>query len=369
MWRNYMIKESRPTVAQINLTYLYDNYCYVQKHIGNKTLIPVVKANAYGHGSIEVVSYLYQKGVRFFAVSLLEEALELKKVYPDIDVLVMGVIFPDDLQTVSENRITYTISDSALLQATVESNFLLKFHIKIDTGMNRLGFKDFDEVMHFMIQIKTSSNLTLEGVYTHFATADSNEQFHLKQRQKFSEFLKVIPYHPPMIHVSNSSSTMNYEQDIPYTTHVRVGILLYGLTLDEGLDFLKPVMQIKTRIVQIKKLAPKDYVSYNITYQAKTHERIGVLPIGYADGLIRKNQGGAVDINRRRYTIVGRICMDQTMVKIDDTVKLGDDVVIMGSDIVTTDEVAQRLQTINYEVICQITSRVRRVYIKEEVKK
>ena len=158
---------------------------------------------------------------------------------------------------------------------------------------------------------------------------------------------------------------IKYEKEIPYTTHARLGISLYGLTLDEGMDFLKNTYKLSTQIQEIKHLNKGVKVGYGITYTAKEDEIIGVLPIGYADGFIRKNQGGDVEINNKRYPIVGRICMDQMFIKIDDTITKDDTVVLMGG-VVSIDEVANRLETINYEIICQITYRVPKVYLRKE---
>ena len=166
-----------------------------------------------------------------------------------------------------------------------------------------------------------------------------------------------------MIHVSNSSSTIKYDSMIDYTTHTRLGISLYGLTLDKNMDFLRNTYRLITHISEIKYLKKGDKVGYGATYTAKNDEIIGILPIGYADGFIRKNQGGYVEVKSERYEIIGRICMDQTIIRINSSIIKEDKVILFGG-IVTIDEVAKRLDTINYEVICQITSRVPKVYIK-----
>ncbi len=357
----------RPTRAEVKLNYIFDNYVHVQNHVGNKVVIPVVKANAYGHGSHQVVDYFYRKGIRLFAVSLLEEALELRNNHKDIDIIVMGMISEFDLAVVAKNNIIFTVYDERFANIVQNSSNNLRFHVKVDTGMNRLGIKKTDDLFHFIENIKGKHNLVFEGIFTHFATSDSNKDFHHYQLKRFREIIKHMPYLPKMIHVSNSSSTMKYEEEIDFTTHVRVGILLYGLTLDRGLDFLKPAMCVKTKVMHIKEIGPGEFVSYNITYEASKKERIAILPIGYADGLIRKNQSGFVEINSKKYPIIGRICMDQTIIKIDNTVNIGDDVIIIGGNVVNTDEVAKRLDTINYEVVTQIGARVPRVYLSEDV--
>ncbi|MFU8786706.1 MAG: alanine racemase [Candidatus Izemoplasmataceae bacterium] len=356
----------RPTIANIHLDHITHNIEVIQKIIQNKSVIPVVKANAYGHGAIQVVEYLIKHGFNYFAVSLLEEALELREKFTSIDILVMGVIDGTVLKVCSDNNITITISDEFLANEVLRTNYPLKCHIKYDSGMNRLGFKSNKVVLDLVNKLSNKGNVNLEGLYTHFATSDSDESYYLFQLNNFKTLLQDITYKFPMLHVSNSSSAIKYEKDIPETTHVRLGISLYGLTLEKDVHFLKPVLVLKTKVVQIKPLKKNEYLGYGITYQAPKNELIGILPIGYADGFIRKNQNGFVQIHDKTYKIIGRICMDQTFIRIDESIKLNDEVLVMGSKLVTIDDVAKRLDTINYEVICTITNRVPRIYMEKE---
>ena len=356
----------RKTVAEIHLDNLYRNYKVISEKIPQKTVIPVVKANAYGHGAIEVVKHLYSKGVRFFAVSLIEEADQLRELYDDIELLVMGVAHKEDLRHCAKNNYTITLSNLDQIDGCMELDQMLKVHLKVDTGMNRLGFKDVQEIKEVVRFLDSHQFVNLQGIFTHFATADGDLDFYQKQRKQFEEILEEVDYTFEMIHCSNSSSTIKFEEDIPYTTHTRLGISLYGLSLDEGMDFLKNTFTLKTKIQEIKHLQKGEKVGYGITYTAKEDEVIGVLPIGYADGFIRMNQGGDVEINQKRYEIVGRICMDQMFVKIDESITKEDDVILMGG-LVSIDEVANRLKTINYEIICSISDRVPRIYIKKGV--
>ncbi|MFW6319160.1 MAG: alanine racemase [Bacillota bacterium] len=358
-----MSKRYRPTVAEIHLDNIIHNYKTIKQTVNNKSIIPVIKADAYGHGAIQIASTLYNMGVRTFAVSLIEEAIELRDKFKEIDILIFGQVSIEDLSVLSENNITFTISDETIFSAVLSSNINLKFHINIDTGMNRLGLKSLTKIIHFMNKMKGNDNLKLEGIYTHLATADSDEDYAMLQIQRFKSIIQALPYKPTMIHLSNSSSTINYENHIDFTTHVRVGIMLYGLSLEENVTFLKPAMVFKTKINYIKVLKKHEFVSYNITYQAQKDETIAILPVGYADGFIRKNQGGYVSINNKKYEIIGRVCMDLTMIRIDDAISMQDDVILMGDDIVTIDDVAKRLDTINYEIVCLVSRRVPRIYV------
>lgn len=357
------MKQFRPTKALINLKHIYHNLTHAM-NVSNKTIIPVVKADAYGHGVKEVVQYLVEKGIRFYAVSLLEEALEIRKFNKDIDLLVMGVIDETMFDCLAKHQITFTIHSSKLKNALLKTHHKLKCHIKFDSGMHRLGLTTVDDVIDLMHALSKKDNISLEGIYTHFATADSNYDYYKIQLESFKSLLKQLPYALPMIHASNSSSTLKYENEIGETTHTRLGISLYGLSLDENQLGLKPALKLVTKVVEIKELKKHEYLGYGITYQAKKDETIAILPLGYADGFIRKNQGGYVDINHKKYEIVGRICMDQTFVKVDEFVSIGDEVIIMGSDLVSIDDVANRLDTINYEIVCGLSKRVPRIYMK-----
>ncbi len=277
----------------------------------------------------------------------------------------MGVTNELSFNECARHNYTVTISNYEQLKGLDLLTTTMKVHIKVDTGMNRLGFKGIDEINKVIYKLKNHKYVYLEGIYTHFATSDCDEGYFYKQKNEFEDILKEIDYDFDMVHCSNSASAIKYEKDMPYTTHIRLGISLYGLSLEEGNDFLKPALKLYTHISEIKYLNAGDYLGYGITYQAKKKERVAVLPIGYADGFIRKNQGGYVGINGKRYQIVGTICMDQCFVRIDETVDLYDNVCLMGG-IVSTDEVAARLDTINYEVVCILTARIRREYTIKE---
>ena len=359
-----MFDYHRKTQADILLDNLYDNYLNVKKRVGNKIIIPVVKADAYGHGAKEVTRFLHDKGVDHFAVSLLEEALELREILPDINLLCMGVIEGESLRVAARYDVAITLTNFDQIEDLMQLDNPLNVHIKVDTGMRRLGFNTIDDIKEVLDFCDNHQYINIEGIFTHFATADCDEEYYKKQLASFKSILDQLDYSFKMIHVSNSSASIKYEHNFTFTTHTRLGISLYGCTLDEQTKFLKPTMVLKTRISHIRSLNKGDKVGYGVTYTAKEDEEIGILPIGYADGFIRKNQGGYVMINNKRYPIVGRVCMDQCFIKIDEEVNKEDTVYLFGKGI-HIDEVAKRLDTINYEVLCSISKRVPRVYIKE----
>lgn len=357
-----MSNRYRGTFAEIDLRSIESNYIYISDLLKDKKIMPVVKANAYGHGVIEVVRTLVDLGVDYFCVSLLEEALEIKEVFPNVKILVMGVVMPNDFNIASKKNITITISNEMQFKGLLDFNESLNVHIKVNTGMNRLGFKGINVVNNVVGNVSKNKNINIEGIFTHFATADSDEEYYKYQLNNFKEILDGVNFNFEMVHVSNSSSTIKYESSISFTTHCRLGISLYGLTLDEGMDFLKPAFKLKTIISEVKELNKGDYVGYGITYQANENKLIGVLPIGYADGFLRQNRDSVVEINNKLYNTVGTICMDQMFVEIDQSITYNDTVTLFGG-IISIDDVAKRNKTINYEVVCQITSRVPREYI------
>lgn len=361
MWRKIMLY--RPTWAEINLDFLIKNYEYAKQKAYPKTIIPVIKADAYGHGAVKIMEALYQKGVTFFAVSLLEEAVELRTVNKRIGILILGPILPHQFDICHKHKLSITVYDEEIAKALLAFDKPLTFHMKIDTGMHRYGLTSWTEVHQLMDKFQTSVHV-MEGIYTHFATANEQNELYYHQIAQFEELLNSLAQKPPMIHVSNSSSTLKYEDHIPWTTHARLGISLYGLSLDEDKTHLHPVMSLKSQVVQIKTLQKGDTVGYGATYKAFLDtERIAVIPIGYADGFIRRNKTGHVQIGAKLYPIVGIICMDACFIKVDQDVSVGDEVIIFG-DLISIDDVARRLSTINYEVVCQLSKRVPRVYVR-----
>jgi alanine racemase len=352
----------RPTWAEIDVDALIKNYQYVQSKVHPKQVIPVIKANAYGHGAVEVMKALFAIGVRFFAVSLLEEAIELRKENHDIDLLMLGPILPSQFSLCEMHNIQFTLYDQGLADEVLRYPRTLSFHLKFDSGMHRYGFTEEDDVIRFMREVKKTKH-QLVGIYSHFATANEQNNLFYEQIDAMKSLISRLPYRPHMIHLSNSSASIRYESHIDFTTHVRLGISLYGLSLDEDKTGLHPVMKLKTQVVQIKRLKAGQTVGYGGTYQAKEDERIAILPIGYADGWIRRNKTGMVEIRGSRYKTVGIICMDACFIKVDESVQVGDEVTLFGG-LISIDEVAKRLSTIHYEVTCLISSRVPRHYVK-----
>lgn len=351
----------RPTWVTIDLDAIDFNLSQAQKAVPHKKVIPVIKANAYGHGAVEIFKHLIKRDINFFAVSLLEEALELRRENQEVDILMLGAILEDQLEVAERHNIQVTIYDKDIYKTIIYSDLKLKCHLKVDTGMSRYGIVEPNDVIEIVNRIQEKPNLELVGIYTHFSTANEDEHYYHMQLEKIKKILNQIKILPKMVHISNSSSTFKYEDKYDFTTHVRLGISLYGLSLDNPKPNIKPVMSLHSKIVQIKHLKAFDHVGYGATYEAKKDEIIGILPIGYADGWIRKNKTGSVEINGKLYKIVGIICMDACFIKIDEYVCVGDEAILFGN-LIHIDDIAKRLNTINYEVACQISNRVPRIY-------
>jgi alanine racemase len=362
-----MFNQYRPTWAEINLNHLEHNLRYVASLNPNKEIIPVIKADGYGHGAVAIMDFLFQKGVKVFAVSLLEEGIELRHKNKHIKILMLGPILEEQFIIAQKHKIDITVYDFNLGLSLLKTKLKLNVHLKIDTGMNRYGLKDKKEILDIIDLFQAHPSLNLEGIFTHFATANDDKKLYDLQLERFKDILNDIKVKPKMIHISNSSSAIKYEKNYDFTTHIRLGISLYGLTLDKMKHDLKPVMTLKSKVVQVKQLKAGEVVGYGATYTSVTKEKIAVIPIGYADGWIRKNRSNEVEINHKRYPIVGLICMDAIFVRIDNQVNLGDEVILFGG-LITIDEVAKRQETIVYEVCTNISKRVPRLYIQGEEK-
>lgn len=339
----------RGTWVEINLDSIYHNVSEIKKYTGYDKLYAVVKANAYGHGDIEVAQTALEAGATHLAVAFLDEAVRLRK-YFDCPILVLGYTEEKYFDIASENNISLTITHD------INYDKPLNVHIKVDTGMNRLGMKSPMEFHKLVKKVTESNNLTLEGIFTHLATAGSNDDYYESQIEELKEF--EIDHE--FIHVNNSAGMLAYKNNF---NAGRLGIAMYGLTPYEGQlpVELKQAFSLHAKITNVKQIFTGESVGYGATYTAEKDEYIATIAIGYADGWIRAHRGCDVSINGKRYKSVGTICMDQMMIKVDETVQLGDVVSLINDDI-TVDEVADRMDTINYEVTCSISDRVPRLF-------
>ncbi len=374
------IFKSLRTWVEIDLDALGCNFDAVREALPeNIKILAVVKANAYGHGAVGVSKFLEDKA-DYLAVAATDEALEIRKSGVNCPILVLGHIPYGDYDNIVKYNITPTISDfneaELLSKAAVKADVTAAFHIAVDTGMSRIGFKCDDSSIEEIKKIKNLPNIEIEGVFSHLAAADMLDKTYTKmQVERFDNFvckLEESGINAPVKHLYNSAAIADLEKKYDM---VRQGIILYGLRPSDEVEFKninapKPVMSMKTRVVQVKTLPEGVSISYGCTYVTEKETRVATLCAGYADGVTRVlSNNGEVLIKGKRAKIIGRVCMDQFMVDVTDIpeVQAGDTATIFGADgeeSISVDEIAKKANTINYEIICNINSRVTRVYMK-----
>jgi alanine racemase len=376
----------RPTVARIDLNALKSNYRSIVEYLSSRPLSPgviaVVKANAYGHGAGHVALALEDAGADLLACADIEEGAALRAAGVRADILVFGALSVSDLDGLFDCRLTPTISTPGAAQAVQAAAAKYKqrisYHLKIDTGMNRLGFR-FDNVRRTLPELFASPNLDVAAVYTHFATADDPESALFNdQHVRFEKAVDEIMLNRsassassagpcPYMHAANSAALLRDSR--VWYDRVRPGLLLYGLVpppLASTIP-LTPVMTLGSRVVAVKGVRPGEGVGYGVRFTAHTPTTIAIVPAGYADGLDLRLAGrGAVLIRGRRAPILGSVCMDMLIADVTAIdASPGDEVVIIGpqgSDRIDVREMAAQIGTIPYEILCRIGSRIERVY-------
>lgn len=350
----------RNTYVEINLNNIkYNVKTLINKYNNYKYYFGVVKADSYGHNGISVIKAIIDAGCNYLAVATLDEALIIRKKIKDIPILCLGIIDVKYIPLCIKHNISITISNLEYLNKINIYSNKLKVHIKINTGMNRLGVNNKVEFNDMYNSIKRKKFI-LEGIYTHIYDVNSKENT-LKQFEKFENITSDINLKEiPIIHVGASEATEFFPKR-DYANGCRLGIAMYGLTYYKDIKF-KSTFSLYSEVIQINEVTDET-VGYNGAYKVNGKEKIAVVAIGYADGIIRKNTGRNVYINDKEFKIVGNICMDMLFVKVDDSVKIGDKVTII-KDNNHIKNIANHLDTITYEVICSISKRVPRKYIK-----
>lgn len=378
------------TWAEISLDAIAHNFNEIKNKIGGKAKICcVIKADGYGHGAVELSRVYEELGADFFAVSNIDEGIEIRTAGCGLPIVILGYTPVRDAQRLNEFNISQAVFSldyaRALSKECEKAGVKVKIHIKADTGMSRIGFmcQRFPEDNNSINEICEACglpNLLPEGLFTHFCVSDEGEagrEFTERQYKNFrhvKEELESRGLSFPVCHCSNSGAIEAYENT--YCDMVRAGIILYGLSPSQKLRGrlnLVPAMTLKTAVAYVKTLKKGSSISYGRTFTAEHDMKIATVPIGYADGYIRSNSGeGYMMINGQRAEIVGRICMDQTMLDVTGikNIKQGDEVVVFGTGEhgePTADSIARNTGTINYEVVCLVGKRVPRIYYKNGV--
>lgn len=364
-------------VAIIHINNIEHNYNLI------KTIIPpqcqvmaVVKANAYGHGALEISKHLELQGVRHFAVTSINEAIELREGGINGEILILSHSNIQKTHLLCKYKLTQTVATLEYAKNLDSCNLPLNIHIKVDSGMSRIGFychgdEDIDSAFQEIKKVVNQPNLKVCGIYTHFAESDNdNSDFTEKQFSNFAKITEKVTSEGIDIglrHCCNSAAILKYPH--MHLDMVRPGIILYGLPPVKTSLYFKPVMELKSVIMQIKTLKPGDVVSYGRTYEAQAEIRIATIGIGYADGYFRQlSNKDSVLIKGRRVPIIGRICMDTCMIDVTDIdVSPGDEVTIFGEDgdlYKSVTEMADAIGTINYELLCAVSTRVEKIFQK-----
>ena len=369
------------TWAEINLQNIKYNVNSVKKALNKGTnLCCVVKANAYGHGAVEVSKFLEKENVDFFSVARLEEALELVKNNIKTPILCMGYIDNCKIHYAIDNNIRITVYSLEMVQnindLAKKINKKAYIHIKLDTGMSRIGFLVNDYSIKDIKNIFSLENIIVEGIYTHFAKADEdNKEATFKQISKYQKVIKALEsanLNITIKHVSNSAAILDL-RDCDFNM-VRLGVSLYGCYPSDDVSRkidLKTCLELKSKISNIKTIEKGTSVSYAGTYTVDKDTKIATIPVGYADGFPRTQKNPKAFVNGRLVNIVGRICMDQTMLEIpnDLTVNMEDEVILIGDiDGIKIGNISGNVDTIDHEVLCNINRRVNRVYLTNEDK-
>ena len=375
----------RKTYALINCKTLKENIQNIKQNYPYKYYIGVVKANAYGHGDY-IVNTLIQGGINYLAASSLEECLSIRKQNQNISILCLEPINHEYLNICEKENITITIPDYEYFK-NLNLNLNLKAHIKIDSGMNRLGFKDKNQIKQVYETLK-NSYITLEGIYTHIGTSGLWDKYYDKSIKTFENLTSLIDLKEiKIVHISRSLTLVTHKMP-DYITGIRLGIIMYGypqkftkptglrlikrnlylkkhqisdITYENNLN-LKTAFSLHTEVMTIKDVKKGEYVGYGAKYIAKEDIKIAILPIGFADGLTKNYENKTVTINNKNYQIIGEIGMDMTTVKIDSSVKLHDHVIIFSDP----KKQAKELNISAYELFTSITNRVPRVYEEDE---
>lgn len=362
----------RPTKAIINLEAIKENVKSLKSYLGKETsIIAAVKADGYGHGGVESARAALEAGAMMVSVATPDEALELRRNGISGEILVMAISPIEFAKVAAALRITVTVPGIEWLEALGDERFEypLKVHLKIDSGMGRVGIREVSELRSTLKMIDQSSQIILDGIFMHFSRADEvNKSTTHNEYEVFMDFVKLLPDRPRLVHASNSAATFLYPE---YALNaVRVGIGLYGIPSSDHVRNMLPfelqrAFTVESELVQVRKLKKGSPISYGGNYKTTEDEWIGTMPIGYADGLQRGLRGQEVLIAGERMPIVGTICMDQCMVRLSRKILVGEKVVLIGkqgNEEIEMEEWAVRLGTIPYEIAVSISKRVPRVY-------
>lgn len=369
-----VIGKNRATKLVVDLSAIKHNIAEERKILDDQTQIfAVVKANAYGHGLLRVAQAVIEAGVTGLCVAILDEALYLRQAGITVPILVLGITEPEEAILASQNDISLAVGSMAWLteyQSVAQTKSLppLKVHLALDTGMGRIGFTEVTEFQQALATIK-QSEFIFEGLFTHFSTADEKDKQHFdEQVNRWHAFMQVVETRPKYVHVANSATSLwHLKAD---GNMIRFGAAMYGMNPSGSALHapykLQPAASLETTLGFVKQIHTGDKVSYGATYTAKQDEWVGTLALGYADGYPRRMQGFYVLVEGQKCEIIGRVCMDQLMIRLPKKYPVGTKVTVMGKNgqqQITSTDIAEYAGTINYEIMTQVAERVDRQYL------
>ena len=355
----------RQTILQVSTKAFFRNINNIQSYVKDKKLMPVIKANAYGtyiNKNLDLI-----KNFDIVAVAMVSEGIELRKIGYKNEIFVLNQPFMEDIDNIEKYNLTVGVASIEFIRIISRCNYKFNVHLEIETGMGRTGI-EIKELEEILSEIKTYSNIDVQGVYTHFAVADVDKEFTEKQIEIFENGVEIVKKYFPnikYIHSSASNGLLNFGSKV--CNLVRPGIIMYGYeACNSTLNKIKlyPITKLKSKISFIKTIEKGTSISYGRTFVAEKEMKIATVGIGYADGIRRElSNKGEVVIKGQKASIVGTICMDSFMVDITDIdAKIGDDVFIWDNDIIKLEDVAKKCNTINYEILSTISDRIPRVF-------
>ena len=381
----------RNTYVEVDLDNIKHNVKLITEKYKYKYYIGVVKGNAYGHG-YGVIDALKESGINFLAVSNLDEAMEIRRLDKKIGIVCLEPISIKYMDVCSKNDISICVNDYDYYLELCELKYKLKLHLKIDSGLNRLGFNKKEEIDRVYSDIDKHDNLYLEGIFSHFATSGVYDKNFDNQLARFKKLTKDIDLENiPIVHFDRSV-TMCVHNKLDFVNGVRLGIIMYGMEVMPKADNsfrgklrnikwnyirkkenisltipyvplgLKPTFSLISEVLQVKDVKKGDYVGYGTLYQAMEDMRVAVVDIGYADGISKRRRNSLMEINGKVYPVIGDVCMGMTLLKVDDSVKKHDKVIVIG-DKISVKKVANHLNTSSYEVMAMVDSSIPRRYI------
>ena len=368
----------RNSFLEVNLNNISYNLKKIKQFVGKDVeLVPVIKANGYGTGAVSLKKVLEENNINYVCVAIPDEAIILRNNNFNMNILVLNELLPEETRKIIDYNLTACVSDynvaKCLNEFSKEKNVISKIHVEVDTGMGRVGLKP-KEILNFVKFIQNElKNLEIEGLFTHFSSADSSIEYTNMQIEIFDNVIKNLKsdgFEFKFYHAAASGGILKFKN--AHYNMVRPGIIIYGYLPDESMKNildLKPVTKLKSSVTFIKNVEKGMAISYGRTYITSKHTKIATIPIGYADGIRRyMSNNGKVLINNKFAPIIGNICMDNFMVDVTDIpeVKIGDEVIIWDNEKITIEEIAKKCNTINYEVLCNISERIPKKYITND---